>query len=93
MITTSEMNMILDYFSANSKSNFESKIEAGNTIEIISVLDDSKNVKSFEVFVSHKDYSNIMCSETIEASAINNDGSNITKVIFDLLDESSKLVS
>jgi nanoRNase/pAp phosphatase (c-di-AMP/oligoRNAs hydrolase) len=87
------MNMILDYFSGNSKTNFELKIEAGNNIEIISLLDDLKNVKSFEVFVSHKDYSNVMCSETIEASDINNDGSNITKVIFDLLNESSKLVS
>jgi hypothetical protein len=93
MIKTCEMNMILDYFSTNSENNFELKIEAGNTIEIISLLDDLKNIKSFEVFVSHKEYSNIMCSETIEASAINNDGSNITKVIFDLLDESSKLVS
>ena len=93
MIKTCEMNMILDYFSANSKINFELKIEAGNTIEIISLLDDSKNVKSFEVFVSHKDYPSIMTSEIIQSSDINNDGSNITKVIFDLLDESEKLVS
>jgi hypothetical protein len=93
MITTSEMNMILDYFSANSKSNFELKIEAGNTIEIISVLDDSKNVKSFEVFVSHKDYYSIMTSEIIDVSNITNDGSNVTKLIFDLLNEASKLVS
>jgi len=93
MITTSEMNIILDYFSSNSERSFELKIEAGNNIEIISLLDDLKNIKSFEVFVSHKEYSNIMCSETIEASAINNDGSNITKVIFDLLDEAGKLVA
>lgn len=93
MITTSEMNMILDYFSANSKSNFESKIEAGNTIEIISLLDDSKNVKSFEVFVSHKDYPSIMTSEIIQSSDINNDGSTVTRLIFDLLNESSRLVS
>jgi len=93
MITTSEMNQILDYFSSNSESNFELKIQAGNTIEIISLLDDSKNVKSFEIFVSHKDYPTIMTSEIIQSSDINNDGSNITKVIFDLLDEAEKLVS
>ena len=93
MIKTCEMNMILDYFSKNSEINFELKIEAGNNIEIISLLDDSKNVKSFEVFVSHKDYSSIMTSEIIDVSNITNDGSNVTKLIFDLLNESSKLVS
>ena len=51
MITTSEMNIILDYFSSNSERSFELKIEAGNNIEIISLLDDLKNIKSFEVFV------------------------------------------
>ena len=93
MITTSEMNMILDYFSSNSESNFELKIEAGNNIEIISLLDDLKNVKSFEIFVSHKDYPTIMTSEIIQSSDINNDGSTVTRLIFDLLNESSRIVS
>ena len=79
MISTNEINAVIDYVLKPTPENFSLKLSAGNIIEIISIFEDDQ-VKSLEFIASHPNHENILVSENVQYHTI--DEQNLTKIIF-----------
>ena len=94
MIKQHEMNKITDYIAGGCTNNFELVIEAGNHIEIISVLDDAKNVKEYEFTVSNSKYPSIVVTDTVTVPDYGfQDSVELVKVTNELLEQAEELLS
>ena len=89
-----ELKIILDYVGGGSTDNFEMAIQAGNVINIISVLDNAKNISEYEITVSNSKYPSIVTTDTLEMPEDGFQGSDeIVKVVQKLLEEAEQLVA
>lgn len=94
MIKDYELKAILDYVAGGSVDNFSIVLGAGNNIEIISVLDDAKNVKEYEFTVSNSKYNSIVTTDSLAVPEDGFQGSEeIIKVVQKLLEEAEELIA
>lgn len=89
-----ELKIMLDYISSGSTDNFELVVEAGNVINIISVLGNDKNIESYEFTVSNSKHPSIVTTDSLDMPEEGFQGSGeIVDLINRILEEAEELVS
>ena len=90
-----ELKIMLDYISSGSTDNFEMATEAGNVINIISVLGNDKNIESYEFTVSNSKHPSIVTTDSLEMpeDGFLQGSGEIVDLINKLLEEAEELVS